>query len=51
MSSTIRVAMPSPGSMPVKSVPVPQVPSTSLIHSFLSAPLAMSRALVRMPVP
>ncbi len=51
MSSTIRVAMPSPGSIPVKSVPVPQVPSTSLIHSFLAAPLAMSRALVRWPVP
>jgi hypothetical protein len=51
MSSTIRVAMPRPGSMPVKSVPLPQVPSTSLIQNFLSAALALSRAPVRMPVP
>ncbi len=51
MSSTTRVAMPSPGSMPVKSVPVPQVPSTSLIQNGRSAALALSRALVRMPVP
>ncbi|MBB5827149.1 hypothetical protein HDA31_003338 [Micromonospora carbonacea subsp. aurantiaca] len=44
-------AIPRPGAMLVRLCPSPQEPSTSLIHSGLSSPLAMSRAVVRWPVP
>jgi hypothetical protein len=48
-SSMIRWAIPRPESMLVKSLP--QLPSTSLIHSGRCSALAMSRTLVRPPVP